>query len=99
MYTLDLEKEEEPEIRFPTSVGSQKKQFNSRKKIYFCFIDYDKSFDVVCITTNCRKFLKRWEYQTTLPVKKQQLEPNMEQWTGSTQEKEYDKAVCCHPLI
>ena len=51
----------------------------------------------VCITTNCRKFLKRWEYQTTLPVKKQQLEPQMEQWTGSTQEKEYDKAVCCHP--
>jgi len=51
----------------------------------------------VYITTNCRKFLKRWEYQTTLPVKKQQLEPNMEQWTGSMQEKEYDKAVCCHP--
>ena len=57
------------------------------------------------ITTNCGKFLKRWEYQTTLPaswetctkIKKQQLEPNMEQWTGSTQEKEYDKAVCCHP--
>ena len=39
------------------------------------------------ITTNCRKFLKRWEYQTTWPasweiciqVKKQQLEENMEQ--------------------
>ena len=37
--------------------------------------------------TNCRKFLKRWEYQTTLPAsqetyiqdKKQQLEPDMEQ--------------------
>ena len=52
----------------------------------------------VCITTNCRKVLKRWEYQTTLPVKKQQLEPNMEQWTGSMQGKEYDKAVCCHPV-
>ena len=51
----------------------------------------------MCITTNCRKFLKRWEYQTTLPVKKQQLEPQMEQWTGSTQEKEYDKAVYSHP--
>ena len=45
----------------------------------------------VWITTNCGKFLKRWEYQTTLPaswetcmqVKKQQLEPNMEQQTGS----------------
>ena len=43
------------------------------------------------ITTNCGKLLKRWGYHTTLPVtwetcmqeKKQQLEPNMEQWTGS----------------
>ena len=47
------------------------------------------------------KFLKRWEYQTTLPaswevctqVKKQQLEPYMEQWTGSKLGKEYVKAV------
>ena len=35
-----------------------------QKKIYFCFIDYAKAF--VRITTNCGKFLKRWEYQTTL---------------------------------
>ena len=34
------------------------------KKIYFCFIDYTKAF--VWITTNCGKFLERWEYQTTL---------------------------------
>ena len=54
--------------------------------------------------TNCEKFLKRWEYQTTLPaswetcmqVKKQQLEPNMEQWTGSKLWKEYIKAIYCH---
>ena len=47
----------------------------------------------------------RWEYQTTLlaswetcmQVKKQQLEPDMEQQTGSKLEKEYDKAVYCHP--
>ena len=51
-----------------------------QKNIYFCFIDYAKVF--VWITTNCGKFLKRWEYQTTWPasqeiymqVKKQQLE-------------------------
>ena len=57
------------------------------------------------ITTNSRKFFKRWEYQTTLPasceicmqVRKQQLEPDMEQQTGSTLGKEYVKAVCCHP--
>ena len=59
----------------------------------------------VWITAKCEKFLKRWEYQTTLPasweiciqVKKQQLEPDMEQWTGSKLRKEYVKAVYCHP--
>ena len=35
-----------------------------QKNIYFCFIDYCKAF--VWITTNCGKFFKRWEYQTTL---------------------------------
>ena len=57
----------------------------------------------VWITTNCGKFFKRWEYQTTIPasweiyiqVKKQQLEPDMEQWTGSKLGKEYVKAVYC----
>ena len=32
-----------------------------------------------------------------MQVKKQQLEPDMEQWTGSKLEKKYIKAVCCHP--
>ena len=56
-------------------------------------------------TTNCGKLLKRWEYQITLPVsretcmqiKKQQLEPDMEQQTGSKLGKEYIKAVYCRP--
>ena len=60
-----------------------------QKNIYFCFIDYTKAF--VWITANCGKFLRKWEYQTTLLaswetsmwVKKQQLEPDMEQQTGS----------------
>ena len=73
-----------------------------QKNIYFCFIDYTKAF--VWITTNCGKFLRRWEYQTTWPasweicmqVKKQQLEPDMEQQTGSKLRKEYVKAVYCH---
>jgi len=61
MYNLDLEKAEE------SSTGSEKKQKNSRKKkTYFCFIDSAKVF--VWITTNCGKFLKRWEYQITLPA-------------------------------
>ena len=47
MYKLDLEKAEEPEIKLPTSVGSQKKARESQKNIYFCFLDYTKAFDCV----------------------------------------------------
>ena len=47
MYKLDLEKPEEPEIKLSTSVGSSKKQENTRKNIYFCLIDYAKAFDCV----------------------------------------------------
>ena len=55
-----------------------------QKSFYFCSIDHVKAF--VWITADCGKFLKRWEYQTTLPaswetcmrVKKQQLELDME---------------------
>ena len=60
-----------------------------QKNIYFCFTDYTKAF--VYITTNCGKLFKRREYQTTWPasweicmqVRKQQLELDMEQQTGS----------------
>ena len=59
----------------------------------------------VWIIINCGKFFKRWEYQTTLPasweicmkVRKQQLELDMKQQTGSKLGKEYIKAVYCHP--
>ena len=58
----------------------------------------------VWITINYGKLFKKWEYQTTLPgsieicmqVKKQQLELDMEQWTGSKLGKEYNKAAYCH---
>ena len=61
-----------------------KKARKFQKNIYFCFIDYAKAF-------NCGKFWKRGEYQTTWPaswetymqVRKQQLELDMEQQTGS----------------
>ena len=60
-----------------------------QKNIYLCFLDYAKAF--VWITTNSGKVLRKWEYQTTLPaswetcmqVKKQQLELDLQQWTGS----------------
>ena len=59
----------------------------------------------VWITINCGKFFRRWEYQTTWPAswetcmqfRKQQLELDMEQQTGSKKEKEYFKVVYCHP--
>ena len=75
-----------------------------QKNTYFCFNDYAKAL-TMWITTNCGKFLKRWECQTTSPaswetcmqVKRQQLEPYMGQLTGSELGKEYIKAVYCHP--
>ena len=47
MFKLDLEKEEEPEIILPTSVGSLKKTREFQKNIYFCYINYAKPFDCV----------------------------------------------------
>ena len=75
-----------------------------QKNIYFYFIDYAKTL-TVWITTTYGKFFKRWEYQTTWPasweiymqVRKQQLELDIEQQTGSKMGKEYVKAAYCHP--
>ena len=89
MFKLVLEKAEEPEIKFLTSAGSWKKQ-EFQKNIYFCFIDYAKAFD--CVDHN-----KLWKIlrETGIPehlicllrnlmqVRKQQLELDMEQQTGS----------------
>ena len=71
-----------------------------QKNICFCFIDYTEGFNSVN-HSNYGKFLKRWEYQITLPaswetclqVKEQQLEPDMEEWTGLKLGKEYIKGV------
>ena len=83
------EKAEEPEIKLPTFAGSLKKQENFRKTSTSAFLITPKPL-TMWITTNCGKFFKRWEYQTTWPasweicmqVKKQQLELDTEQ-TGS----------------
>ena len=96
-----LEKADEPEIKLPT-VGSWKKQGYSRKTSTASLTTLKPL--TVWITTNCGKLLKRWVYQTTLPVsweicmqvKKQQLELDMEKWTGSKLGKEYVKAVYCY---
>ena len=85
-----LEKAEEPEIKLPTSDGSSEKQESSRKTSISALFTMPKPL-TVWITANCGKFFKRWEYQTTWPAsweicvqaKKQQLELDMEQQTGS----------------
>ena len=103
MFKLDLEKAKEPEIKLPTYAGSSKKQ-EFQKNMNFCFIDYTKVFD--CVDHNkVWKILEEMEYQTTcvaswetcMQVKKQQLELDMGQQTGSKSGKEYFKAVYCHP--
>ena len=96
---MGLEKAEEPEIKFPTLSGSWRMQGNALKTSASASL-------TVGITANCGKFLKRWDYQTTLPdlwetcmlVKKQQPDPDMEQLTGSKLGKEYDKAVYFHTV-
>ena len=104
MFKHLLEKAEEPEIKLPTYAGSLKKQESSRKTLISALLTMPKPLSV-WITRNCGKFWKRWTYQTTWPaswetcmqVRKQQLELDMEQQTGFKQEKEYVKAVYCHP--
>ena len=104
MFKLDFEKAGEPEIKLPTFALSWKKQESSRKISTSASLTTLKPL-TVCITTNCGKLFKRWEYQTTssaswkicMQVKKQQLEPDMEQQTGSKLGKEHIKAVYCHP--
>ena len=75
-----------------------------QKNIYFCFTDYAKAFD--CMDRNkLWKILKEvgipdhlacpWE--TCMQVRKQHLELDMKQQTGSKLGKEYLRAIYCHP--
>ena len=89
MFKLVLEKAEEPEIKLPTSAGSWKKQESSRKTS-ICFIDYAKAFD--CVDhSKLWKILKEMGIpdhlicllRICMQVRKQQLELDMEQQTGS----------------
>ena len=89
LFKLVLKKAKEPEIKLPTSAGSSNKQESSRKHLFLLYRPCQSL--TVWITTNCGKFFKRWEYQTTWPAsweicmqaRKQQLELDMEQQTGS----------------
>ena len=100
MFMLVLEKEKEPEIKLPTSVRSLKKQ-EFQKNIYFCFVDYAEAFDWVDHNKleNSERDGNTWpaSWEICMQVRKQQLELDMEQQTGSKSGKEYVKAVYCHP--
>ena len=101
MFKLVLEKAEEPEIKLPTTIRTQKKQENSRKTSTSTSLTMLKPL-TVWITTNCGKLSKRWEYQTTLSasweiciqVKKQHETTDMEQQTGSNLGKHYITVYC-----
>ena len=89
MVKLVLEKSEEPEVKLPTSAGHGKAR-EFQKNTYFCFTDYAKAFD--CVDHNkLWKILKEMgipDHLTCLlkicmQVRKQQLELDMEQQTGS----------------
>ena len=89
MFKLVLEKAEEPEIKLPTSAGSSKKQESSRKTSTsvlltakaFDYVDHNKVWKILkemgipdhltCLLRNC------------MQVRKQQLDLDMEQQTGS----------------
>ena len=64
LFKLDLEKAEEPEIKLTTSVGSSKKQENSRITSTSALLIMPKPL-TVWITTNSGKLLELWEYETT----------------------------------
>ena len=101
MCKQDLEKAEKPEMKLPTSTGLLKKEESSRKRSTSALLTTPKPL-TMWITTNCGKFFKRWEYQTTCLLRnlyagQESTELDMEQWTGSKLGKEYVKAVYCHP--
>jgi len=67
MYNLDLEKAEEPEIKLPTPLHHRETKGIPEKTSTPALLTMLKPL-TMWIRTNCGKFFKRWEYQTTLPV-------------------------------
>ena len=75
-----------------------------QKNIYFWFIDYAKVFDCVDHNKPWKILQRMWipdhltcHWEICMHLRKQQLELDMEQQTGSKYEKDYVKAVYCHP--
>ena len=103
MFKLVLEKAEEPEIKFPTSIGSFKKQESSRKTSTSALLTMPKPL-TVWIKTNLWKILPEMgipDHLTcllrNLYAGEEETEPDMEQPSGSKLGKQYVKAVYCYP--
>ena len=97
MFKLDLEKAEEPEIKFPISIGQLKNAREFQKNIYFCFIDYTKAFD--CVDHNqLWKILKEMGIQDHLTCLLRNLyagqEPIVRTGHGTTDWFQIRKGVC-----
>ena len=99
MYKLDLEKaEDRDQIANIHWIIEKARKF--QKNIYFCFIDYAKAFD--CVDHDkLWKILQEMKipdhlitsWESCMLVKKQQLELDMVQQTGSKLGKKYIKGV------
>ena len=100
MFKLDLEKAEEPEIKLPTSSGSSKKQESSRKTSISALLTMPKPL-IMWITINWKILIPGH-----LTCLMRNLNAGQEATvraghgttTGSKKEKEYVKAVYCHPV-
>ena len=104
MFKLDLEKAEEPEIKLPTSAGSQKKQENSRKTSTSVSLMALKTL-TVWITTNLENSSRDGNTRPPdLPLEnlyagqEATVRTRHGQRTVCKLGKEYFKAVCCHPV-
>ena len=102
MFKLDLQKGRGTRDQIANSHWILEKPREFQKNIYLCFIDYSKAFD-------CADHNKLWKFlrdgntrppylspRNCMQLKKQRLEPDMEQQTVSKLGKEYIKAVYCH---
>ena len=91
MFKLVLQKAEELGEQIAKSHWIIENAREFQKNIFFYFINYAKAFDCVYLNKLWDKFFKWWKYQTTWSasweickqVRKQQLELDMEQQTGS----------------
>ena len=102
VYKLDLEKAEEQRSNCQHLLDHRKNKRVPGKHLLLLYWLLQSLW--LCGSQQTGKFFKRWEYQATLlasceiciQVKKQQLELDMEQRTGSILGQEYVKAVYCH---